>query len=141
MIGYACPSDNPPPFSDMINVRLYLALFVAIVYLVVAPGASLFGAALFGDSLVLRVSLGDPLSWLITVLIALIVFGVSKRYAWAWWLGVAAAVVQLARMGMWVAQHYSLSRLPGEGTLLVLGLLVAFLVLMLSPGMRLACRR
>lgn len=125
----------------MLNIRLYLALFVAIVYLVVAPGASLFGAALSGDSLIMRVSLGDPLSWLITVLIVLIVFGVWKRYAWAWWLGVAAAAVQLARMGMWVAQHYSLSRLPGEGTLLVLGLLVVFLALMLSPGMRLACRR
>lgn len=125
----------------MLNVRLYLALFVAIVYLVVVPGASLFGAALSGDSLTLRVSLGDPLSWLSTVLVLLIIFGVWKRYAWAWWLGVAAAAVQLGRTGMWVAQHYSLSRLPGETTLLVLGLLIAFLVLMLSPGMRLACRR
>ena len=125
----------------MLNVRLYLALFVAIVYLVVVPGASLFRAALYGDTLTLRVSFGDPLLWLSTALILLIIFGVWKRYAWAWWLGVAAAGFQLVRMGMWVVQHYSLSRLPGEVTLLVLGLLVTFLVLMLSPGMRMACRR
>lgn len=125
----------------MLNVRLYLALFVAIVYLVVVPGASLFRAALSGDALTLRVSFGDPMLWLSTVLILLVIIGVWKRYAWAWWLGVAAAAFQLVRIGMWVAQHYSLSRLPGDTTLLVLGLLVTFLVLMLSPGMRMACRR
>lgn len=125
----------------MLNVRLYLALLVAVVYLVLVPGDSLFRAALSGDALTLRVSFADPLSWLIMALILLVIFGVWKRYAWAWWLGVAAAGFQLVRLGMWVVQHYSLSRLPGEFTLLVLGLLVTFLVLMLSPGMRMACRR
>lgn len=125
----------------MLNARLYLALIVALVYLVAVPGTSLFRAALSGDALTLRVSFGAPVLWLTTVVLLLVIWGVWKRFAWAWWLGVAAAAFQLVRMGLWVAQHYSLSRLPGEGTLLVLGLLTVFLVLMLSPGMRMACRR
>lgn len=125
----------------MLNARFFLAIVVAIVYLVVVPGTSLFRAAVSSDALTLRVSFGTPLLWLTTALIVLIIFGVWKRFAWAWWLGVAAAGFQLVRMGLWVSQHYSLSRLPGEGTLLVLGLLVSFLVLMLLPGTRMACRR
>lgn len=135
------PTFHYAPGTEMLNVRLYLALLAAIAYLVVVPGDALFRAALSGDALTMRVSFSDPLSWLITALVVLIIFGVWKRYAWAWWLGVAAAALQLVRMAMWVAQHHTLSRLPGEGTLLVLGLLLTFLVLMLSPGMRMACRR
>lgn len=125
----------------MLNARFFLAIVVAIVYLVAVPGTSLFRAAVSNDALTLRVSFGTPLLWLTTAVIVLIIFGVWKRFAWAWWLGVAAVGFQLVRMGLWVSQHYSLSRLPGEGTLLVLGLLVSFLVLMLLPGTRMACRR
>ncbi|MCZ4306257.1 hypothetical protein O4G98_16090 [Zoogloeaceae bacterium G21618-S1] len=125
----------------MLNARFFLLIAIALVYLVAVPGTSLIRAAISGDALTLRLSFGTPMLWLTTAVIVLIIFGLWKRFAWAWWLGIAAAGFQLVRMGLWVSQHYSLSRLPGEGTLLVLGLLVSFLVLMLLPGTRMACRR
>ena len=85
-------------------------------------------------------ALMEPTIWIALALAAVITFGLWKRYAWAWWLGVAAAGFQLFRIfEAWY--HRGLSRLPGVPTLIALGLLVLLLVLLLPRRSRLGCNR
>ena len=85
-------------------------------------------------------SLARPAVWIALLLAAIVTFGLWKRYAWAWWVGVAAACVQL----FLIAQAWfdrGLSRLPGVPTLIALALLVLLLVLLLPQGSRRGCNR
>jgi uncharacterized membrane protein (DUF2068 family) len=85
-------------------------------------------------------SLSRPVVWITLLVAAIVTFGLWKRYAWAWWLGVAAAAYQIFRIGeAWY--HHGLSRLPGVPTLIALALLVLILVLLLPRRSRLGCNR
>lgn len=85
-------------------------------------------------------SLSQPVVWITLLVAAIVTFGLWKRYAWAWWLGVAAAACQIFRIGeAWV--NHGLSRLPGVPTLIALALLVLILVLLLPRRSRLGCNR
>lgn len=85
-------------------------------------------------------SMSRPFVW-ITLLVAMVVaFGLWRRYAWAWWIGVAAAAYQLFRIGeAWY--HHGLARVPGVPTLIAIALLVVILVLLLPRRSRLGCNR
>ncbi|NML48594.1 hypothetical protein HHL11_32930 [Ramlibacter sp. G-1-2-2] len=90
-----------------------------------------FGALLHG---LLRPEVG-----LVFAIALLVGIGVWARYAWAWWVGLAAAVFQIYRItiGYWHA-----GRIPHAfAVLLALALLIAFLVLVLQRKARLACNR
>ncbi|HVI38210.1 MAG TPA: hypothetical protein VM684_18375 [Gaiellales bacterium] len=85
-------------------------------------------------------SLSHPVVWITLLVAAVITFGLWKRYAWAWWLGVAAAAYQTFRIGeAWYAR--GLSHVPGVPTLIALALLVLILVLLLPRRSRLGCNR
>ena len=85
-------------------------------------------------------SLAQPPVWVALLLAAIVTFGLWKRYAWAWWVGVAAACFQLFRIGdAWFDR--GLSRMPGVPTLIALALLALLLVLLLPPGSRRGCNR
>jgi len=84
-------------------------------------------------------SLSQPVVWITLLIAAIVTFGLWKRYAWAWWVAIAAAAYQLFRIGeMWYAHAF---RLPGIPTLIALVLLVVLLVLLLPRRSRLACSR
>jgi uncharacterized membrane protein (DUF2068 family) len=84
--------------------------------------------------------LAQPTLWVALLLAAVITFGLWQRYAWAWWLGVAAACFQLFRIGdAWFDR--GLSRVPGTPTLIALALLLVLLVLLLPRRSRLGCNR
>lgn len=85
-------------------------------------------------------SLSQPFVW-ITLLVAMVVaFGLWKRYAWAWWVGVAAAAYQIFRIGeAWY--HHGFARVPGVPMLIAIVLLVVILVLLLPRRSRLGCNR
>ena len=85
-------------------------------------------------------SLSRPTLWIALLLAAVITFGLWKRYAWAWWLAVAAAGYEIFVIGSaWFAR--GLSRVPGVPTLLTLALMVLLLVLLLPRRSRLGCNR
>ena len=85
-------------------------------------------------------SLSNPFVWITLVVAAVVTFGLWKRYAWAWWLGVAAAVYQLFRIAeAWYSHGFS--HVPGVPTLIALALLVLILVLLLPRRSRLGCSR
>ena len=125
----------------MLNLRIVLAILIALTYFLVVPAGSLMRLGFGGDAMTLRVSAGTPVLWLTAVVTVLIAWGIWKRFAWAWWLGAAAALAQLVRMGLWLAQHNGFARMPADHILLTAGLLGGFLLVLLTPGMRAACRR
>lgn len=84
--------------------------------------------------------LAEPTIWIALALAAFVTFGLWKRYAWAWWLGVAAACFQLFRIfDAWYDR--GLARVPGVPTLIALALLLLLLVLLLPRRARLGCNR
>ena len=123
------------------STRVRAASLVAIAYVVVALGGTLVHFASSGDAYTLRVSLTQPATWIACLLAALVAWGLWQRFAWAWWLGVAAAVFQLFRLGTWLVAHFSISRPPGLGVALVVFLLLAFLILLLPARARASCSR
>ncbi|MBC5784093.1 hypothetical protein H8N03_14165 [Ramlibacter sp. USB13] len=85
-------------------------------------------------------ALAEPTIWIALALVVAVTFGLWKRYAWAWWLGVAAACFQLFRIfEAWYDR--GLARVPGVPTLIALALLVILLVLLLPRRSRLGCNR
>lgn len=85
-------------------------------------------------------SLSQPPVWIALLIAALVTFGLWKRHAWAWWLGVAAAGYQVFRIASaWFARGGNY--MPGFATLLALGLLLLLIVLLLPRKARLGCNR
>ncbi|AEG92017.1 hypothetical protein [Ramlibacter tataouinensis] len=118
-----------------------LAALVAVAYALLLLSGGLIGVAGGGSRLSLSVSLAQPVTWLMALLSLLIAWALWSRYAWGWWLGLAAALFQLWRIVSAIIARPGYPQLPSPGTLLVLGLLVAFLILLFLPRARAACSR
>jgi len=88
-----------------------------------------------------RLSAAHALSWLIGLLCLVLTFGLWTRYAWAWWLGLVAALFQGWRIVSAHIAHRGLVSIPGTTTLIVLVLLLVFLVLLFMPKARATCNR
>ena len=86
-------------------------------------------------------SLSQPTVWIALLISALVTFGLWQRYAWAWWLGVAAAAWQVFRIVMAYVQGHNFGNLPGVATVIALALLLLVLVLLLPRKARLGCNR
>lgn len=118
-----------------------IAALVAVGYgiWVLAGGPMQFGAG--GSALTMRLSLDHPMAWAIGVLALVIGWALWMRYAWAWWLGLAAALFQGWRILAPMFAGGGAPRVPGTTTLLLLAVLVAFVVLLFMPKARAACNR
>jgi benzodiazapine receptor len=125
----------------MTHTRIHLASLVAITYVAVVLGGTLIHFVNTGDAYTLRFSLTQPTTWVASIVGAVVAWGLWQHFAWAWWLGIGAAVVQLFRVGTWVVEHYSSSRSPSIGVSLVVALLLAFLALLLPSKVRASCSR
>ncbi|WBY02991.1 hypothetical protein PE066_05500 [Ramlibacter tataouinensis] len=125
--------------SGIASIRV--AAFVALGYSmwVLAGGAVQIGAA--AQAMTLRLSVAQPVTWLVGLLALVVAWGLWMRYAWAWWLGLAAALFQAWRMAWPLFAGAGAPRLPGMTTLLVLALLLVFVVLLFMPKARAACNR
>lgn len=84
--------------------------------------------------------LSQPGYWVAILVAAVVAWGLAKRYAWAWWLGAAAAAFQLFRLVSWYVQG-PIGRVPGTLTLLAFASLVLLLVLLAQRKVRTACNR
>jgi translocator protein len=72
---------------------------------------------------------------------ALVAVGLWRRYAWAWWLGIAAAGYQIFRIASAHVHMRGFGHVPGFATLIALALLVLVLVLLLPRTSRRGCNR
>ena len=122
------------------NLQVRLASLSAAAYAVLAVSGVLQQFQRTGNWGALAAGFSRPGVWVAFVIGALVAWGLWKRYAWAWWLGLAASVFQLWRIGSWYLQG-PLGRVPGGWTLVTILLLVLLLVLLLQRGVRASCSR
>lgn len=120
-------------------IRLAALLALGYGLWVLAGGPIHVGAG--AGAMTLRVSGGHWLSWLVGLLSLLSAWGLWARQAWAWWLGLAAALVQTWRLVAAHVAHGGAARMPGVATIAVLLVLLAFVVLLFMPKARTACNR
>jgi len=123
------------------RTRILIAAAVAVAYVVVAVGSSLLNISANSDHLSVNLSFNQLTNWLIAIVGLLIAIGLCGRYAWAWWLGLAASAFQLYRLVSRVWAQNSLNHLPGTHVFLLFGLLFAFLLLLISPKAMASCNR
>lgn len=125
--------------NGTLTARLAALLAVGYAFWVLASGPLRFGAG--AEALTMRLSLSHPVAWLVGLVALVLGIGIWMRYAWAWWLGLAAALFQAGRILYPLFAGPGAPRLPGTTALLVLALLTAVVVLLLVPGSRGACSR
>jgi translocator protein len=115
------------------------SLLVA-TYVAVVVGGTLLHFANTGDVYTLKYSLTRPVTIIAALVGALVAFGLWRSYAWAWWLGLVAAAVQLYRFGPWFTERLINGQVP-TGSWLIAFLLLAFSVLHLTKAVRKSCSR
>lgn len=125
--------------SGLTSIRIAALVALAYGLWVLVGGPIHVGAG--SEALTMRLSLANPIAWLIGLVALLIAWALWMRYAWGWWLGLAAALFQGWRIVYPMFAGAGAPRLPGTTTLLVLALLVIFLVLLFMPKARAACSR
>ena len=122
------------------HTQIRLASLTSAAYGALLASGIVYHFQRTGSLRALAHALAEPTIWVALLLAAVVTFGLWKRYAWAWWLGVAAAGFQLFRiLEAWYGR--GLSRIPGVPALIALGLLVLLLVLLLPRRSRLGCNR
>lgn len=119
--------------------RARLTSYIAIAYVCVVIGGIFLHFVLTGEMYTLKYSLMLPSTWIATIAGGLIALGLWQSKAWAWWLGLAAVLVQLTRISSWLVQHFSITNPPTASIIIVLFILVLFLVVLVLPKTRAAC--
>lgn len=125
--------------SGLTAIRIAALLAIGYGLWVLVGGPVQLGAG--SEALTMRLSLANPVAWLIGLVAIFIGSFLWMRFAWAWWLGLAAALFQVWRIVYPIFAKAGAPRLPGLVTLLVLALLVLFIVLLFFPRARAACSR
>ena len=125
--------------SGLTAIRMAALIAIGYGLWVLFGGPVRFGAG--AEALTMRVSLNSPVTWLVGLMALIIGCSLWMRFAWAWWLGLAAALFQLWRILYPMFAKTGLPRLPGAYTLLVIALLLVFVILLFMPKARASCSR
>lgn len=113
---------------------------LAAAYVLVVVGGIFIHYFVSGELGTLQYSLTLPPTLLVIFLGSAIAWGLWQGFAWAWWLGLAAVLVQLSRFGPWFLERLGKGHITPVSWLIGF-LLVAFLATLLSRGARASCRR
>lgn len=123
------------------TTHLRLASVCAAAYGVLLVSGIVHHFQRSGSFRALAHSLSQPTIWVALVVILLVAFGLWRRYAWAWWLGLAAAGYQLFRLAVGYVQGPQFGHLPRASLLVSLALLLAILLLLSTRKARLGANR
>ena len=123
------------------STTLRLAALTAAAYGVLVVSGIVHHFQRTGSLRALAQGLAQPAMWITLLVAVLLTWGLWKRYAWAWWLGVAAGAFQCYRLVSGYVQGGSFGRMPGAWTLIAFTLVVLLLVLLLQRRARLAANR
>jgi benzodiazapine receptor len=120
--------------------HLRLAAFCALAYGLLLVSGILHHFQRTGSLRALVRGLSQPWVWVALLIALLVMYGLWRRYAWAWWLGLLAAAFQVFRILSPYVQAGG-SRFPAASTLVALVLLLLVIVLLLPRKARLASNR
>jgi hypothetical protein len=121
--------------------QLRLAALCAFAYALLAVSGVVHHFQRTGSLRVLLRGLMQPQLWIVLLLALLVTFGLFRRQAWAWWLGIAAACFGVFRIGMAYVEGGRLGHVPAAPTLIALVLLLLTVVLLVPRRARLAANR
>jgi len=122
------------------HTQIRLASLTSAAYGALLASGLVYHFQRTGSFRALAHSLARPALWVALLLAAVITYGLWKRYAWAWWLAIAAAAYEIFVIGQaWFER--GLAHVPGVPTLITLALMVLLLVLLLPRRSRLGCNR
>jgi hypothetical protein len=120
--------------------RPQIAGAIAATYVLVVLGGMFLHYLTTGELGTLRYSLMLPATIAAISIGSLVAWGLWKRFAWAWWLGLIAVVFQLYRFSGWFSARLSGGQAP-VASWVIAGLLVAFLCVLLTKEARRSCSR
>jgi len=123
------------------NAPLRLASLSAAVYAALVASGVVHHFQRTGSLRALVRGLSQPGFWIVVLVAGLVCWGLWKRYAWAWWLGVAAAGYQLFRIVSVYVQGPAVGQLPRASVLVSLTLLLLILTLLFTRKARLGANR
>lgn len=123
------------------NTPLRLASLSSAAYGLLVVSGIVYHFQRTGSFRALGASLSQPAVWVVLLVAVLVAYGLWKRYAWAWWLGLGAAGFQLFRIVSAWMQGRAFPRLPGFATLLGIAILLLIVVLLLQRKARLGANR
>jgi len=138
MTGLSSASTIFPAMSAHTQIRL--ASLSCAAYGALLVSGTVYHFQRTGSFRALGHSLAQPTLWVALLIAALVTFGLWRRYAWAWWLGIAAAGYQIFRIASAYVQR-GFGHMPGSSTLIAFALLLLILVLLLPRKSRLGCNR
>lgn len=123
------------------SFQLRLASACAAAYGALAVSGVIHHFQRTGSLRVLVRGLASPDLWVVLVVAGLVAWGLWQRYAWAWWLGLAAAGYQLFRIGSGYLHSPMFGQVPRASVLVSITLLLLIVVLLLQRKARLGASR
>jgi hypothetical protein len=123
------------------NLPLRLASVCSVAYAALIASGVVHHFQRTGNLRLLARGLMQPGLWLVLLVAGLVAWGLWKRFAWAWWLGVAAAGYQLFRIVASYVQSPVFGHVPRASLLVSFTLLAAILLLLFTRKARLGATR
>ena len=117
-----------------------LASVIAAAYVAMVVGGMLLHFLTTGDFDTFKYSLMLPATLGAIVIGSVVVFGLWRAFAWAWWLGIIAAAFQLTRFSSWLITRMSTGSVPVASWIIAF-LLFSFLCVLLIKATRQQCSR
>lgn len=123
------------------NTQLRLASVCAAAYGALAVSGVIHHFQRTGSLRALVRGFASADLWVVLLIAGLVSWGLWQRYAWAWWLGLAAAGYQLFRIVNGYVQSPVFGHVPRPSLLLSFTLLLLMVVLLLQRKARLGANR
>jgi benzodiazapine receptor len=123
------------------NTQLRLASVCAAAYGALAVSGVIHHFQRTGSLRALVRGFASPDLLVVLLVAGLVAWGLWQRYAWAWWLGLAAAGYQLFRIVSGYVQSPVFGHLPRSSVLVSFTLLLLIVVLLLQRKARSGANR
>jgi len=117
------------------------ASVIAASYGLLVIGGVFIHYLLTGDSYTLWYSLRLPATVIAVLVSGTVAWGLWHQFAWAWWSGLFAVVVQIYRISEWFLSRLALAHQLPVTSWLAGFLLVTFFIVLLAKSTRSSCTK
>lgn len=121
--------------------QLRLASLSAFAYGALAISGAVHHLQRSGSLRLFVHDLTRPSLWLVALVAFVLTWGLWNRYAWAWWLGVAAGCWEIYVIASRYVHSRAFGHVPAPAVLLALGLVLCMVVLLFQRRARASASR